>query len=429
MRIADPMSLPFLRTFRRPAFRLVAAAVMLASALGAYVLNATASLAYYFTHADFSTFLVADHRFWSDLPTYVVPATMPTGGRFVTGAISMPYPPTFFLLLQPWVLLPDGAAQLAWLGLQQVALVAVILVAYAGIGRPSPAEGCVAVALVLLSLPVRDTIFEGQMGLILGALCAGAMLAHRRGHGAVGGALLALAIALKLTPVLLLGYFLLRRAWRLTAFTLAWLGLLLAVSVWLAGTARWSSYLQLMELLQRGTAFVGNQSIPGVVLRAVQPGLDAQPIPLPALAPRIIALLLELALAAAVAWRVRRTPATELGAWTQFSLVLLALPLVQPFAWFHHWAIAVPAILVATRLAVTRALHVSALVLFGLAYAASVAAYPLYRLVRSVPGSALRGRPLLFGASVVFLVAVSLAIAGFAREPAAIAAAGGRFTD
>src|SRR5262249_46917227 len=79
--------------------------------------------------------------------------------------------------------------------------------------------------LLLVCGPLRQQVAQGQLFLILLALVTGIWLADRKGRQILAGALLALAISLAVTPVVLLLYFPLRRRWRAATGTL--LGLLL----------------------------------------------------------------------------------------------------------------------------------------------------------------------------------------------------------
>jgi alpha-1,2-mannosyltransferase len=426
--LARARRLPGLRAFESPGFRVVCAGLVCLGAAAGMALNALGALANYAGEADIHTLLVTTRRFWSGASTYLIP---PAGApdRFLTGPTSEPYPPTTFIALWPFSVMPETLARLLWLGLELGALALLVALVWRGIGRPSRAEGLLAAALVLTFLPVRETVFEGQFGIFLTLLTVAAALAWERGRAGLAGALLAAAIAIKLTPALLLLYLLGRGLWRVVAATLGWLALVILAGFPLAG--RWVHYLDLMQAIGRGTAFAGNQSLPGVVLRLFRPDLSGQPIPPPPAAVSALSVAAELgvlvALAAVVDAAVRRWrhrvltvhhPEPEvrrLAAWTELGLVLTVLPLIQPFAWFHHWASAVPAILVAARLARLGRLRTGPAVGLAVAYALALATYPTYHLVRNVPGPELAGHPLQLALSCVFFAAVVVASVALAR--------------
>ena len=332
--------------------------------------------------------------------------------QFLTGARSEPYPPTFFLLMGPVFLLPQVPAAVLWVGLQEAALALTLLVLYAALGRPSMVEGLLAIAAVLVFLPVRESLFEGQFGVVLALLSVLALFFLQRRQEVLGGVALGLAIALKLTPVLLFPYFLWKRGVRLLLAAAATF-LAVAAATLAAGWApRWPEYLAEVGPLGRGTAFIANQSINGVLLRLFQPDFSGQPIPpLPAwLTALWYALVLALALAVTLAVRRMPLPQPE-RTWTEYSIVLLALPLAQPFAWFHHHAAALVAVVVAIRLLRRGLLPFSAGAGLLLAYAlVTVVAYPAHRAARSIAGVDLPQHPLLWVGTSLTVAAVGLAI-------------------
>ena len=57
----------------------------------------------------------------------------------------------------------------------------------------------------------------GNTNVVILALCVGTVAADLRDRAWLAGLLLALAVTIKLTPVVLLGWFLARRRWRATA--------------------------------------------------------------------------------------------------------------------------------------------------------------------------------------------------------------------
>jgi len=72
--------------------------------------------------------------------------------------------------------------------------------------------------LILMSAPVNLNFYWGQSQLIVLALMAGAMRAMEREREGGAGLLLASAALLRAYPLLLVGYFVIRRKWRAVAF-------------------------------------------------------------------------------------------------------------------------------------------------------------------------------------------------------------------
>ena len=394
-------------------------AALLLAALLSHVGNLVGAWNGYSQGADFATLMSATRYIWHGFG--YAPMTVGAPEQFLTGAHSEPYPPTFFLLMAPWAFAPAGLSIATWILVEELALALLLVVVWKGIGAPSLGEGLLAGALVLVFLPVRENLFEGQMGIVIALAAVAAYVGSARGHPVLGGIPLGVVIALKLTPALLLPYLLWRRGWRVVASAstaaVALGGLTLAVG-W---GPRWGEYVAEVGPLNRGTAFIANQSINGVLLRAWNPAYSGQPIP--PLPPwlTIVWYTLALALLGVVFLLVTRLRLSEsMRGWVEFSIILLALPLVQPFAWFHHHAAAVVAPAggdpAGTHFADRARSHGGSVRRLP---CHQLPGHPIHRLARPIGGQVLGGHPLLLAATSLTVVAVLLAIVCLsrAREP------------
>jgi hypothetical protein len=405
------LTLPGLRAFRNAKFRLLAAGLAAAGALGVHLLDAVAALNNWSSTArapvtaDFNSWMASGRLLFAGASPYV-PFAATSATDFIAGATHQPYPPTFFLLLTPWVLAPDALRYASWLGVQELALVTLLLATWSGLGRPSRAEAAVALALVLTFLPVRQNLFEGQANTITAALAAVAVVAWQRRRAAGGGAALALAVALKPTAGFAVLFFAYRRAARLLGALLAGLVILIAATLAAGWGRHWLPFVGLLGPLGRGTAFIANQGVNGVLLRAWRPDLAGEPITALPIAFRVAWYAAEAALALAVLAGLRRLrlPEPEL-AWTQFGVLAVLFGLLQPISWFHHQVGAAVLILVAVRLARLGYLRpVWAAVLLGCWALVSLAAYPIHLAARPLGGAGLYHAPLLrWGTSSAFL--------------------------
>ena len=244
----------------------------------------------------------------------------------------------------------DTLARLTWLALLQAAVVGVVVLAYRAIGSPTRTEGTIAVALVLAARPLDDALVQGQVGIIVAFLVTAALFANSRRRSAAAGSALGLAIALKVTPLLLVAYLAWKRAWRTLAFAGAGLLVLVALTLMAGWLPRWDAYFRLLRSVGAGTPFGSNQSIDGFLLRLVLPAQD-NPFQHPPGWITGLSLALRVGivgLVAALVLRLRSRLTEPL--WLEVSIVLLALPMLQPFAWVHHWVIALLAIPVGCRL-------------------------------------------------------------------------------
>jgi hypothetical protein len=383
---------------------------VLSGALVVHGVNLVSAWNGYHHGSDIQTHIAAARDIFNRLPLKQMQIGAPE--QFLTGERGTGYPPSTALLLAPWVFAPEAIRLFSWLVLQDIAIALSIVGVYVGIGRPSRTEAVLVLALVLMFLPVREGIFEGALGNLLTLLMVASMLGLQRGRQVLGGAALGIAIALKLTPALLLPYFLWRRGYRLVVAVLGTALAVFAGTLVLGWFPRWPEWWAEIRVLDRGTGFIANQSINGFLLRWVRPSYTGLPIPaLPLWINAIWYGAIVIVLAYTI-WSIRRLRLPRaLNLWTEFSLLLLALPLTQPFAWFHHHAGGLVAIVVAVRLAKLRLLPdwsaAGLVVAFGLI---SVAAYPFYRAARQLTGSVLARDPILsFGSSIaVFAVLIAL---------------------
>lgn len=237
------------------------------------------------------------------------------------------YPPIAAVLFTVFAVLPLWAAAvlLTVMSVGCLALTMWILMGetWSGVGSSRVWTLLGIMAVGLWFGPVQETLTYGQVNIILMALV---VVAATRGRGRWwGGALVGIAIAIKLTPAVFLLWFLLRRDWRgmagaiVSFLVLTGLGHLLMPA---DSTLYWTTTLVDTGRIG-GAAYASNQSISGVLHRL---GLDST------LLWFVIALAAGL-LVAWVAWRLLR-----LGRDLAAALVVsFAALLCSPVSWGHHW--------------------------------------------------------------------------------------------
>jgi hypothetical protein len=276
-----------------------------------------------------------------------------------------PNPPIMALLLYPLAKLPPLAAALVWfyakVGLTLLSLRWVFQLVEET-GRPFPAWAR-ALTVVLSLRPIIDDLQHGNVNLFILFLVVAALTAYRRGRDALAGVVLALGVACKVTPALLIGYFLWKRAWRVLAGCTA--GLLLFLWPGVVPELVLGHQENQRQLLSwyRGmvhpfvvegkvTSEHNNQSLPGLVARLATDSpsfstyLDNQYTPteyhnLLSLTATQAGWLVKgvLCLFVLLAGWVCRTPTTprqngKLAA--EFSLVVLGMLLFSERTWKHH---------------------------------------------------------------------------------------------
>lgn len=240
------------------------------------------------------------------------------------------YPPIAAILLVPISLLPLGAVQVLWAVL--TVLAQRLILVRAGVRRGA-AVAIANVALVAAFEPFRTTLGYGQVNTLLMALVVADLLPARRPTRFPRGALIGLAAAIKLTPLLFLVFaFLAGR--RATAYIgAASFAVLTGIGALVLPGESWT-FLQkvLAGDLYGDPVYVGNQSLNAVFARlaGTDPGVVAVGL-------GVSALVGLLALAAALLWWRAGQHVLAVG------LVGLATCLASPISWTHHfvWALLV----------------------------------------------------------------------------------------
>ncbi len=276
-----------------------------------------------------------------------------------------PMPPFTIVLFSPFSLLSMPAAQFAWAFFKPV-LLAIIFYSSLGIVRrcgvriaPLP----MALILAVWFWPVIGDMQEGQVNLLmLTPMAAGLWLAQigRPKTDILAGLMLAMAVAIKVTPIIFLIYFLWRRRWRVAAAMVLgipfWLYIPLAACFGPAQAILWNhQYFDIMirpYILHGSIKVPSGESIPSFLLRLLAhvPAFVAYPhgharnyyVNLfnlsPAAAQRIIRIVLVTIGSIGLVWMRRRLPTLlcrryvlEIGAIAAFMLW------AEEWSWVPHY--------------------------------------------------------------------------------------------
>jgi len=289
------------------------------------------------------------------------------------GSVAMhPNMPFVVILLTPFAYLPVWAMALVFNLLKLAVIAAAVLLCarMSGGGKAGLLPWVVVAAVVWSVKPIVTDIQHGNTNVfVLGALVAH-LWWHRRGWDQAAGAILALAVCLKLTPALFLVYWLYQRNWKLLAgaavamavFVLAVPPLLLGASHAATLTETWWNNLIVPGLIKASWYPIHvNQSISGVVGRYFLDGPggdifwgpDDNPyafqrehgwitlIALPEVGARLVVRLLQLAVLAGTAWAIgwRKLPRDDAGRMLHYGLVVLGMLLLNQRTWEHHAAV------------------------------------------------------------------------------------------
>lgn len=290
-----------------------------------------------------------------------------------TDAWLHPNMPFVVILLTPLAYVPLQAAVAVWNVLKVVALLAAILAAgaVANHHRHRMGEWVVGLA-VLFALPLVIGDFQhGNTNVFVLAAMAGHLWLYRRGRDGWAGAMLALAICVKMTPVLFAVYWLYQRNWRLLAGAAAALAVMVVlIPLAVLGPDRYDlltgSWLHnlIVPGLIKGSPYPihVNQSLSGVFSRLLMRGNiyfnpdDAavaqkfRYVNIVALSPsagRAILLAAKVAIVAVLAWAIGwgKLPRSDGRRALHYGLVASAMLILNQRTWDHHAAILVLAYL------------------------------------------------------------------------------------
>jgi hypothetical protein len=401
--VSRVLALPGIRVFANPRIRVVTALMFLAAALALTWVGFDG----YRQMQDFRhVFLQAATAAWHGSSPYT-PLHFARPGEFLPGSRGAIYTPWFLFLMWPWTWLAAAAGELIWFALEVAALIGTVVLVYQRIGRPSAAELAFVAALLLLLPPLRDDLNDGQLGIFLGFGLVLTLWAHQRGRPLIGGIGLALATAIKITPAGAALFFLWRRDWKLLGTAVAVLLAMSLATLAVGWRPYWPGFVNNLAFVSSGTAHPLNQSLNGLVLRWLRPELTGQPIPSPGLLARAIWALLQLVVVAVVlVVGLPRKGADALDDWARYCILMLALPVLSPFAWPHHYAQALAAVPVATRLVLRgRTSPLAALVAGTMLVAVILFEFPI-TLAAMGYGPSLGDHPLVALADSLLVVAV-----------------------
>jgi alpha-1,2-mannosyltransferase len=311
--------------------RLLLTAVTLAAVAGALQSFVVAPLTGHFTGTfeDFNAYLDAGRA--------ANAGTDPYAG-FNAATITMSgfdYPPLDAWLFRPLALLPFHIAQALWLWLGLACTVGgAVLVARTLLPRDWPSIR-VGVSAALLFAPATYNLWHGQANPLVFLLLALALRSWVRGDQGRCGAVLGVAAAVKLAPLVLLVLLVRRRWWRGVAAMLATAALASVAGVLLVGVGTAHTFLTtVFPTLNRDNGWVYNQSWNAVLSRLVNHSVFASATPSTAI--HLGSLLLGAAGLLWAAWAVRpgERPREMRGA--EFGAGVAAMLLSGSVAWIAH---------------------------------------------------------------------------------------------
>ena len=251
----------------------------------------------------------------------------PVTGRLFT------YPPFAALLFVPLAHLPTWVATAVWTSAGVAALGGTIQLFLHEQGTYLSLRLLAGLLLLAVATePVRDTLYFGQVNLLLmGAICADLLLLRGRWSGVLVG----IAAGIKLTPLVFVVLLVLvgRRAAAARAGLTFGATVLVGFLVLPAAAATYWTHAVWDSGRVGGSEYIRNQSIYGAMTRI----LGAEPSTLGWLVATVPVTMAVLVLAA----RLWRGGARDTG----LCMAAAAMLLASPISWDHHWVWGVPALL------------------------------------------------------------------------------------
>lgn len=242
------------------------------------------------------------------------------------------YPPLTLVLLSPLAALPVRIAEDFWtLGSVFALIGSIVLILKSVDDKVSWEKIAMFFGLALFSFPFKFTLGMGQINLYILFLVCLTFFWYRKEKSWSAGFVLALAVTLKVTPVLFLLFFLRKRQWAASAsFLLSFLAMQI-VGVLLLGLSVTKEYwLTIFPSIPTvGNGIYYNQAITGWLARL---GVDGS----------ISKVLLYglLALLLVASWRIikpgRHAATSDL---LEFGLIALVILLGTGLVWQHHYVL------------------------------------------------------------------------------------------
>jgi alpha-1,2-mannosyltransferase len=280
-----------------------------------------------------------------------------------------------FVGMMAWAIPFDlpGAYHL-WFWLHELCLLVAVLVLAGWWRALHPSVPWILAVWVALMTAVPNNHLMGQANFPGLALAMGGLWATERGRPGLGGALLGTACMLKMSPALLVAWWLLRRQWVAVAASVGTAVLLSVAVLPLVGLPHQVTFFR--DVLPgfgsgdyNGLAvpigIFGNHSLPNLWHQALPSGG-----PLLSAAARTGATASNLALLLGLGWWFRAAPRDELATAAQIGAVGIVMLLFPVYTYEHHLVWALPAMVVATVGVARDRLGVGWAVVVGLSVAA-----------------------------------------------------------
>ncbi|HYU45206.1 MAG TPA: glycosyltransferase family 87 protein [Terriglobales bacterium] len=249
-------------------------------------------------------------------------------------------PPIVATLLTPLGKLPYQSAFMLWRVLTDCVFFLAIWVCLKLCRVFSPVTLLICTLAGFAFQPFLLTLEKGQFGaLLLLTWSAGVLFADKK-QDLLSALMLALATIVKLTPVLTVGVFVIRRRWKWLAAYMLWMAILIGIGIWHLGVENHRLYLAKLSALSCGVPGPYNYSLSGIVQNTYYRDILDYPH-IPAQIPAgLCAFIKVLGLAVYLAV-LAFLPTKNQGGDIIWDLVVMSLItlVIAPFTWRHYYVL------------------------------------------------------------------------------------------
>jgi hypothetical protein len=248
------------------------------------------------------------------------------------------YPPSFVLAFEPLTLLTPRAAYWTWFALNAAALAAGLWMLLGPGSGIDPPLALALSALAMLYPPLWNHFDFAQSQIIVLLLLVLTMRSLRREDDRAAGLWLALAVLLRIFPILIAGYLVARRRWRAIVYLTAGGAAGALVTVAMVGVVRCLSFRDAIAFVDSPLwlARSGNLSLAAFISRlfwyrdgvALPPALDAVRI--------LTSRGAELSILAFSLFVTAAADSSEERELNWFPLWVAAAIILSPTAWLHY---------------------------------------------------------------------------------------------
>jgi hypothetical protein len=286
------------------------------------------------------------------------------------------YPPTLADLLVPFTWLSPLPALIVWELLSIAAAIAAAVLLTRTVGLYSLAPALLAIFVLFAFRPIFDCLYNGQIACVLLLLLVAAISLYAGGHRFSAALLFSLAIAIKLTPLIVIVPFIAWRDWKILRFIALWCLAVFAALVCVNGWPALSMYM--FDVMPKMTRFVLNSENRSLSMAIHSLWFGRNPA---------VALT-------GLSWAERFASALVLGlaGWLSrtrhpgepkivqrieaIAIFLLLACCLSPVSWTHMYALSAPALLLFARRAWQGHAHlIELLILMAFAISLSVEGY------------------------------------------------------